>query len=248
MHKFHLRKLTFIFLLFFPLSIAIFSSEYAFAATNEIYGRIWYERGGSIISYDSGIDTPAIGTTITAVCSGYANRTTTVDATGSFNLGQMPLTTCTATVRLPDGRTTSQSKSFQANGGCSNTPNNCGNLIMNVGFPPPAAPTATPTPSQVVYTIAGSVYSDTNKNGYKDNGEANYNGTPSITASRGTVTNNTDGTFTISNLAAGTVTISYTSLPPGYAITYPLNGPPASFQVTVGPGCDTNGARGASCQ
>jgi hypothetical protein len=100
----------------------------------------------------------------------------------------------------------------------------------------------------VTYTIIGSVFNDYNKNGVKEVDEPNYNGTPNVTASRGTVTNNSNGTYSIANLDAGTVIVSYTSLPAGYTMTYPLNGPPASFQVTVGPGCNTNGARGASCQ
>ncbi len=248
MYLLHQRKLVITFFIFLPLCIFLFTLDKVFAATNNIYGRVWYERGGSIISYDAGIDTPALGTTVTAVCSGYPNVSTLVDANGSFNLGQMPVTTCTATIRLPDGRTSTQTKRFDPNGGCSNTPNNCGNLIMNVGFTPPVTPTPTPTITPILYTVTGSVYNDTNKNGYKDAGEQNYNGTPSIVANRGIVTNNSDGTFAISDLTAGTLTISYTSLPAGYAITYPLNGPPASFQITVGPGCDTNGARGASCQ
>ncbi|MGH7203076.1 MAG: SdrD B-like domain-containing protein [Candidatus Levyibacteriota bacterium] len=111
-----------------------------------------------------------------------------------------------------------------------------------------AAPTSIPTPTPVTYTINGSVFTDSNKNGLKETGEANYAGTPTITASRGTVTTHSDGTYTISNLTAGSVTVSYTSLPAGYSLTYPLNGPPPSYQVTVGSGCTTNGANGASCQ
>lgn len=356
----HIHKFIVTFTLFFSIAINLILADKVHAATNEVYGRVWYERGGSIISYDAGIDTPATGTTVTTACTGYSNRSATVDSGGSFNLGQMPATRCTTTIRVPDGRSASYSKTFQPNGGCSNTPNNCGNHILNVPFTPPASPSnrlifngsvfndndrdgtkdagetgyagaivravnqtngtsvngttnssgnynvemngtgtfciafpnvpsgytatttqgptrcstvtgsgntitttfdfgivtaATPTPvpptqtpTPVLYTIVGSVHNDSNKNGYKDSGELNYNGTPAITASRGTVTNNSNGTYTITNLSAGTVTISYTSLPPGYTLTYPLNGPPSSFQVTVGPGCNTNGARGARCQ
>jgi hypothetical protein len=98
------------------------------------------------------------------------------------------------------------------------------------------------------YTITGSIYNDSNRNGIKDGSESNHAATPSITASSGTVVTNSDGTYTISNVLPGTVTVSYNSLPSGYTMTSPLNGPPPSFQVTVGQGCTTNGAPGASCQ
>lgn len=103
-------------------------------------------------------------------------------------------------------------------------------------------------PAPTTYTISGNIFNDTNKNGIKDNGESNYAGTPTITASQGTVVTKADGSYTISGLTAGTVTVSLTSLPTGFRMTSPLNGPPPSFQVTVGPGCSTNGAIGASCQ
>ncbi|MGH7204431.1 MAG: SdrD B-like domain-containing protein [Candidatus Levyibacteriota bacterium] len=123
---------------------------------------------------------------------------------------------------------------------------------------PPRSPTSAPTTVLTptgsggaggkTYTIQGSIFNDVNKNGIKDAGETNFIGISTITASQGNVTTNADGTYIITNLVAGTVTISYLSLPTGYNITYPLNGPPPSFQVTVGPGCTVNGAKGASCQ
>ena len=99
------------------------------------------------------------------------------------------------------------------------------------------------------YTISGSVYNDLNKNNVKDGTDSNYAAPPSITASRGTVTTNANGTYTISNLYPGDpVTISYSSLPSGYNMQYPLNGPPPTFQVSVGSvNCSTNGASGATC-
>ena len=97
------------------------------------------------------------------------------------------------------------------------------------------------------YTINGAVFNDINGNGVQDNGEPNYSGTPQITSNKGTVITNSNGTYSITNLPAGTVTVSYPSLPSGFLMSYPLNGPPPSFQVTVGPGCGINGALGASC-
>ena len=105
-------------------------------------------------------------------------------------------------------------------------------------------PTPTPTPSS--YQISGNLYIDTNKNGFKDVGEVNYTGV-AVAMSQGTITTRGDGTYTISNLTPGTYTFSSSFLPSGYYYTYPLNGPPPSFQVTVGPACTTNGANGSFC-
>ena len=113
---------------------------------------------------------------------------------------------------------------------------------------PTPTPNPTPTPTPVTYSISGNVFNDLNKNGLKESGESNYSGTPTITASRGIVTTQANGSYTISNLTAGTVTVSYNALPTGYSLTYPLNGPPPSYQVTVGPSCTVNGAVGAGCQ
>jgi hypothetical protein len=98
------------------------------------------------------------------------------------------------------------------------------------------------------YTVSGNIFIDTNNNGIKDSGESNYSGAVSITSNNGTVTTTSSGTYTISNLSAGTsLTISYPSLPSGYSMTYPLNGPPPSHSVVVGGSCSLNGALGATC-
>ena len=111
----------------------------------------------------------------------------------------------------------------------------------------PAPPTPTPTPAPI-YSVSGNVFIDANINGKKDAGEVNYSGKPVVTASRGTVTTSSGGLYTVSNLTAGPLTISFPNLPSGYSMTSPRNGPPPSFQVIVGPSCSTNSAPGASCQ
>ena len=114
---------------------------------------------------------------------------------------------------------------------------------------PALTPNLTPIlPTGTTYSISGDIFIDANTNGIKDSDESNTSEIPSITASRGTTTINANGTYTISNLSPGTVTIYLNTLPQGYSMTYPLNGPPPSFQVSVGPGCTTNEARGASCE
>jgi hypothetical protein len=81
------------------------------------------------------------------------------------------------------------------------------------------------------YTISGNIFNDINKNGIKDDGETNYPGTPILTTNRGTISTAPNGLYSVNGVPAGNITISYTSLPPGYTIVSPLNGPPPSLQV-----------------
>jgi Mg-chelatase subunit ChlD len=59
----------------------------------------------------------------------------------------------------------------------------------------------------------------------------------------------TNGNYTSGALPPGTYNVSLVSpLTSGYRMTYPLNGPPPTFQVTIGNTCNVNGAAGATCQ
>ncbi len=111
--------------------------------------------------------------------------------------------------------------------------------------------TPTPTPSPTpppTYSISGNVWVDSNKNGFIDVGENNYTGGVTITSSNGgAITYPSSGAFNVAGLTAGTYTISYTSLPNGYTMTNPVNGPPPSFTVTVGTGCSVGGSNSAAC-
>ncbi len=106
------------------------------------------------------------------------------------------------------------------------------------------------------FTITGSIFVDANKDGYKNNGDANYTaGQTRIRVYSGstlpdesvtplkTITNNT-GTFNVTGLNPGTYTVSYASKPSGYFMTYPkIDGTP-KFTVTIGTGqCVTNDGR-----
>ena len=116
---------------------------------------------------------------------------------------------------------------------------------------PTSIPKGTPVPTSApVYSISGNVFSDQNINKLLDNGETNYasNFSISINPNAGTVTTDANGSYTITNLPPGAYTVSYLSLPDGYRMTSPLNGPPPGYSVIVGPGCSTNFAPGASCQ
>lgn len=99
-----------------------------------------------------------------------------------------------------------------------------------------APPTPTPTPSS--FSIAGSVFNDINKNGIKDGGESNYTGGSSdfiLSGNSSSSLTTPSGSYNFPNLAAGSYNVSYTSLPDGYQIIAPQNGPPPSRSVTVGP-------------
>lgn len=106
---------------------------------------------------------------------------------------------------------------------------------------PTATPTATPTPTlsptptpiTTKYNVSGIVFVDSNKNGKKDTGEANYQGSLSIISSAGTVTYPSIANYTITNLAAGKYTIAF-KIPYGYTATYPrASFGSASYSATV---------------
>lgn len=111
-----------------------------------------------------------------------------------------------------------------------------------------------------LYTITGNVFNDMNKSRIKDiisinNPVMEPNITSGIAISRspasGTLAvNSAAGTYSITNLLAGTYTVSYTSaLPGGFFMIAPLNGPPPQLRLTVGPTCPINISLsfGASC-
>jgi hypothetical protein len=233
----------FIFLGIF-ICLFIILPQKSFALSNSVYGHVYINSVG------------VLNATVKAT-SGSTKYTTKTDSSGYYafsgvNSGQPWSVTAT----VPDGRT--QSSSGQAGGNTCGGAGSCNNVILSFSFPalvtptpiPTIPPTSTPailTPTPIQgYSISGNVFIDANKNGVKDGGEPNYTGTPTVTASQGTVVANSNGSYTISNLPPGVVTISVIP-PPSYTMTYPLNGPPSTFQVTVGPGCNTNGANGATC-
>lgn len=157
---------------------------------------------------------------------GAASRTTT-SGTGGYTFANLLAGNYTVSITVPNSYLTSTPTSAATTLGPNRT--------IHFGVSPN-------------YTISGNLFIDANNNALKDTGEANYDTRPGITSSRGTVTVNSDGSYQISNLTAGTVTVSMTNLPSDYYLTTPLNGPPPSYQVVVGPGCDTRGAKGALCQ
>lgn len=63
-----------------------------------------------------------------------------------------------------------------------------------------------------------------------------------------TPTPNTTGIYDTGKiLPAGQYTMCYTSLPISYSMTFPTNGPPANFNVIVGPSCSPGTSNSATC-
>lgn len=107
-----------------------------------------------------------------------------------------------------------------------------------------------------LFTVSGDVFVDSNIDGVQQGSESNYPARPSINFTNTSlrisqdqeyITTRTDGSYTIYNVITSNMTVSYNSLPAGYYMTSPLNGPPPSFRVHPGFGCSTNGAPGATC-
>lgn len=184
--------------------------------------------------------------TITATQGFGGSRTVTYPASGAFSVTSIPSGTyTTAHTNLPSGytRTTpasGNSFSVTVGGGCGGGGGVCsGGSITGVNF----------GLEEPTYTISGSVFLDADGDGIKDVGESNYTGGINISSSgTGDISSYPNpGSYLISQAQAGLRTISYNNLPAGYRIIYPLNGPPPSFQVRVGPACDDGGSPDASC-
>jgi hypothetical protein len=105
-----------------------------------------------------------------------------------------------------------------------------------------------------LFSVSGNVFVDQNKDALQNGADTNYSGGITITPNPAgvTVTYPSAGNYVINNMPGGQYTISYPSLPTGYAMTYPKNGPPPSFTVTVGNvstggACSVSGHNAASC-
>ncbi len=123
------------------------------------------------------------------------------------------------------------------------------NIGAGAGYNPLLGGSPRSISCSITNTISGSVFVDANGDGRKNVGESNYTGAITITSSgTGDIgTYPSPGSFLISNAQPGLRTISYGNLPAGYRLTYPINGPPPSFRVRVGPSCDNGGSLDAIC-
>lgn len=171
------------------------------------------------------------GASIRLTGSFSTDRTDVSDSAGKYDFTNLRRGTYTARLTVPAGykNTTTISRTY-------GFPPNRRNV--DFGISP-------------IYTVTGNVFIDLNSNGIKDAGEPNYTaGGINITANSGSVAiNQGAGTYTAGNLFAGTYKISYAALPTNYQMSAPINGPPPSFNVTVGPSCSVAGSSstGASC-
>lgn len=98
------------------------------------------------------------------------------------------------------------------------------------------------------FNISGTVFVDVDGN-QRISGDSTYSGATTIRICQGSTCNNhnfANGSYNITGLSQGNYTVRYTNVPSGYSVTYPLNGPPPSFSVSVGSPCSEN-SPDASC-
>lgn len=196
-----------------------------------ISGHVFGDYNGDDIQNGSDPNLPGITLTL----GGRSSGTTTTNGGGNYSFTNLLGGNYTVTITLPPGYINRSTVQYQINLNANKTG-------YNYGIIP-------------VFTISGNVFNDVNKNRIKDstNGvpETNITSGITITTTGGDLNvNSPAGTYSISNLLAGTYTVSYTSaIPNGYFLIYPLNGPPPQHSITVGPNCNqtVNLSFGSSC-
>ncbi|MCL5432663.1 MAG: MSCRAMM family adhesin SdrC [Patescibacteria group bacterium] len=171
--------------------------------------------------------------------------TAATNSLGAYTVGTVPANTWqSVTLTAPNGyaATTTNPVSVFMN---SNKTVNFGIALAPTNTPTPTlTPTSTPVPR---YTISGNVFIDSNKDGTKNGAEQNYTGVITVTTPFGSSSYPAAGQYTLSNLIAGWHTLSYTIRATRLSRTYPVNGPPPSYQVRVGPLCATDASHGSYC-
>ncbi len=188
--------------------------------TYYISGNVFVDIDGDKIK-DTGELNYTAGTTITLS----TGATRTSNTSGNYSFSGLDSGTYTVTLTVPSGYTATTTNPVSTSVGPS--------AIVDFGIRVPPN-----------YSISGNVFVDQNKDGVQNGGDSNFTGgiTISPNPAGATVTYPSAGNYIINNMPAGPYTISYTSLPAGYQMTNPVNGPPPSFSVTVGPGCNVGGS------
>lgn len=191
---------------------------------------------------------PNYSTTVTAVAIGPNTPTTAVWATAE--LDGTDTTTCQSA-----GATDTDINVSVVGGLANGSPctinsqcllNFCDSVTGTCQNPPAGPGGGSPTPLPAIYSISGKMFSDANENG-KSGGDSNYTGTFSVSSTTGTVTYPApSGSYLINNLPAGSDTVTFSGLSPGYRFTYP-NTPGNSLIVNAGAGCSYPGTSEASC-
>lgn len=194
---------------------AIYTAISAIIGRGSINGFVFNDANGNAV-YDLA-EAKLSGWIVQLSAPGY-NQIFTTSATGYYNITDL----CDRNYQLIEIVQPGWVQTFPAGPSYNITITN-GNKFVNKNFG-----------NNLGYTIRGNVFDDVNKNKVKDGGEINYPAVPSITVNpaAGIIDALADGTYTISNLLAGTYTVSYAPVPVGYFMVWPQ---PANLRVTVGP-------------
>ncbi len=216
------------------------SASYYFVFTHTISGNLFVDYNNNGIK-DAGVDINYTGATIKL--SGASSQTTTTDANGNYLFTNLAPGDYTVTLTNPTGYTSNYTNSLP--NPCSVANLTANNTACNFSIAP-------------YYSVTGTVFVDTNKDKLMDNGENGYTGgTSIIDIYSGTsgctgmpklivTTSASTGIFKSGlNLTSGSYTVCYANKPSGYNMTYPVNGPPPSAQITLGkpgttPACDVS--------
>lgn len=167
--------------------------------------------------------------------SGSAVRNTTTNTSGNYTFSNLTSGTYTTTLTVPAGYiattvnpvSASVATDTTVNFGISPVPTASPTIIPTITpttVPPtatPLPPTSTPVPTAIPsYTISGSVYVDSDRNGVKDTGENGYEGAEIILSDAAVLvtTTNIAGEYTMADLIAGSYTVTVT-IPSGYDVT-----------------------------
>jgi hypothetical protein len=130
---------------------------------------------------------------------------------------------------------------------CFNSGGACQNLALSNGHSG-SNPAGQGIHIAPTFSVSGNVFVDVDGNQRMQSDSA-YSGAVTIRVCQGGSCNNnnfSNGTYNITGLTSGNYSIRYTNVPSGYSLTYPLNGPPPSFNISVGTPCSEN-SLDASC-
>lgn len=170
----------------------------------------------------------------TVVLSGDKSQTTTTNPSGDYSFVSLTAGNYTTTLTVPAEYIASTTNPVDIN---------LSTLDATVNFG-----------ISRVYSISGNIFIDDNKNERKNAGESNLSEVSNLTAinlltSVATPLSTINGSYSFNDLFPGAYRVEYNSVPAYYSLTYPVNGPPPFFLVTVGPACsaDPNPGHDSSC-
>ncbi|HET9946726.1 MAG TPA: SdrD B-like domain-containing protein [Patescibacteria group bacterium] len=196
-------------------------------------------------TYNASEDTPIAGVAVTSTNPSSGNKTVTTDTNGYFDISY--LDDGSHTVTIPNTFTDGNGHKY-VGVVTSHTvtigPNNYSQIFL-----------ITP-----LYEISGVIYNDIDKNQYyllpAGSGDTPYTSGSSgvsIVGIDSATSTRSDGTFDSGvALRSGQYTITYSTLPANYKMTYPIGSTPPQLTVWIGtPGksiaCNNNGVHNAQC-